>query len=193
VPLSDLGLGPWVFLLLGLALAFFGRALVVVNIAVLGALLGAVDAVGLLSALLAGGLAPPGGLAVEVLQLIALLLGAIVGWVLAGLVRRVAVFVLGAIVGAAALTQAAATWPGLLPPELAWIVGAILGGVLMLALEGPLLKLGTAVLGGILVASALGSLLPPEWTAAAPLAGLAAAILGAVAQMRNVGDPAAGH
>jgi hypothetical protein len=191
--MMELSLSPWLFLLLGLVLAFFGRALVVVNIAVLGALLGAVAGSALLSALLAAGMAPPGGLALEVLQIIALVLGAIVGWVLAGLVRRVAVFVLGAIVGAAALTQAAATWPGLLPPDLAWIVGALLGGVLMLALEGPLLKLGTAVLGGILVASALGSLLPPEWTAVAPLAGLAVAVLGAAAQMRNLGDAAAGH
>ena len=188
----ELSLSPWLFLLLGIVLAFFGRALVVLNIALFGALLGAAAGSALLSALLAAGMAPPGGLAVGVLQIIAIVLGALVGWVLAGLVRRVAVFILGALVGAAALSQAAATWPGLASPDLAWIIGAIIGGVLLLALEGPLLKLGTAVLGGILVASALGSLLPPELTIFAPLAGLAVAVLGAAAQMRNVGDAAAG-
>ena len=63
----DLSLSPWLFLLLGLALAFFGRALVVLNIALLGALLGAAAGSALLSALLAAGMAPPGGLAVAVL------------------------------------------------------------------------------------------------------------------------------
>ena len=188
----EFGIGPWVLLLVGLLLAFFGRALVVLQIALLGALLGAAGGLGLLTALINAGLPPPGGLSMEVLQLIAIVLGALVGWVLAGLVRRVAVFVLGAIVGAAALTQAAAVWPAL-PHDFAWLLGAILGGVLMLALEGPLLKLGTAVLGGILVASALGALLPPEWVAVAPLAGLGAAVLGALAQLRNVGDAAGGQ
>ncbi len=186
------GIGPWVLLVVGLLLAFFGRALIVLQIGLLGALLGAAGASALLAALLNGGMAPPGGLPVALLQLIALVLGAIVGWVLAGLVRRIAVFVLGAIVGAAALTQAAAIWP-VLPHDWAWRRGAILGGVLTLALEGPLLKLGTAALGAILVASALGALLPPEWVGVAPLAGLGAGVLGAVAQLRDVGDAAAGQ
>jgi len=188
----ELGIGPWVLLVVGLLLAFFGRALVVLQIALLGALLGAAGAVALLTALVSGGMPPPAGLPMAVLQLIAIVLGAIIGWVLAGLVRRIAMFVLGAIVGAAALTQAALIWP-VLPQEFAWLLGAILGGVLMLALAGPLLKLATAALGGILVASALGALLPPEWVAVAPLAGLGAAVLGAVAQFRNVGDAAAGQ
>src|SRR3954454_15029019 len=98
----ELSFSPWLFLLLGLALAFFGRALVVLNIALLGALLGAAAGSALLSALLAAGMAPPGGLAVEVLQLIALVLGALVGWVLAGLVRRAAVVGVGADVRGAA-------------------------------------------------------------------------------------------
>jgi hypothetical protein len=192
VPAGEIWLSPWLFLLIGLLLAFFGRALVVLQIALLGALLGAAAGSGLLLALLAGGMPPPGGLSVAVLQLIAMVLGAIVGWVLAGLARRVAVFVLGALVGAAAAMQAVALWPGVVPAELAWLLGAILGGVLMLALEGPLLKVGTAVLGGLLTASALGALLPAEWVALAPLAGLGVAVLGALAQLRDVGNAAAG-
>src|SRR5919202_1462676 len=76
-----LSIGPWVLLLVGLLLAFFGRALVVLQIALLGALLGAAGGLGLLTALINAGLPPPGGLSMEVLQLIAIVLGALVGWV----------------------------------------------------------------------------------------------------------------
>jgi hypothetical protein len=64
-------------------------------------------------------------------------------------------------------------------------VGAALGGVLMLALEGPLLKIGTAVLGGLLVTSALLALLPPEQAVFGSLAGLGVAIVGAVVQLKR--------
>ena len=183
--MPELRLGPGVFLLVGLLLAFFGRALVIFQLGLLGALLGAVAASALLTGALAAGLTPPPELSLELLRLGALLVGALVGWALAGLLRRVAVFLLGAAAGAAALTQAAGTWPELLPLWLAWLVGALLGGVLLLALEGPLLKLGTAVLGGLLVASALAALLPPEQTGLAPLGGLAVAAIGAVSQLAH--------
>jgi len=183
VPAVELTLNVWVFLLVGLLLAFAGRVLVVFQIALLGALLGAVAAGALLDAALAGGLALPPDWSLDLVRLAALLVGALVGWVLAGLLRRVAVFILGAAVGVAALTQAAAVWPELLPTGLAWLLGAVLGGILMIALEGPLLKVGTAVLGGLLVASALAVLLPAEQAGPAPLGGLAVAIVGALTQL----------
>jgi hypothetical protein len=183
VPAVELTLNVWVFLLVGLLLAFAGRVLVIFQIALLGALLGAVAAGALLDAALAGGLALPPDWPLGLVHLGALLIGAVVGWVLAGLLRRVAVFILGALVGAAALTQAAAIWPDLLPTGVAWLLGAVLGGILMLALEGPLLKVGTAILGGLLVASALATLLPPEQAGLAPLGGLAVAVVGALTQL----------
>src|SRR5205085_12694920 len=90
VPPDQLTLGPWTFLLVGLLLAFAGRVLVVLQLNLLGALLGALAASGVLAAALAGGLAPPPNIPVEALQVGALLVGAILGWVLAGLLRRVA-------------------------------------------------------------------------------------------------------
>ncbi|HZS00492.1 MAG TPA: hypothetical protein VFE37_17385 [Chloroflexota bacterium] len=183
MPPDQLTLSPWVFLVVGLLLAFAGRALVVLQINLLGALLGALAASAILAAVLAAGATPPPSVPLEALNLGALLLGAIVGWVLAGLLRRVAVFVLGAIVGSAAFVQAAAIWPDLLPAGVAWLVGAIVGGILLLALAGPLLKLGSAILGGLLVTSALAVLLPPDLAGAAPLAGLACAIVGAIVQL----------
>lgn len=183
MPPEQFTLSPWVFLLVGLLLAFAGRALVVLQISLLGALLGALAASAVLAAALAQGLAPPPSVPLEALNLGALLVGAVLGWVLAGMLRRVAVFVLGALVGSAALAQAATIWPDLLPDGVAWIVGALVGGVLLLALEGPLLKLGTAILGGLLVTSALAVLLPPDLAGWAPLAGLAAAVVGGAVQL----------
>jgi hypothetical protein len=99
------------------------------------------------------------------------------------MLRRVAVFLLGALVGAGALAQLATLWPDLIPGAAAWVLGAILGGVLLLALEGPLLKLGTAVLGGLLVTSALTALLTPDQAGLASLAGLGVAVAGAIIQL----------
>jgi hypothetical protein len=183
VPPDQVTLSPWVFLLVGLLLAFAGRALVVLQINLLGALLGALAASALLAAALAAGVVPPPDVPLEALNVGALLVGAILGWVLAGMLRRVAVFVLGAVVGSAALAQAALIWPDLLPAGVAWIVGALVGGILLLALEGPLLKVGSAILGGLLVTSALSVLLPPDLVGWAPLAGLAAAVVGAAVQL----------
>jgi len=180
---EQLTLSPWVFLLVGLLLAFAGRALVVLQISVLGALLGALAASAILAAVLGAGVTPPPEVPLEALNIGALIVGAILGWALAGLLRRVAVFVLGAIVGSAALVQAAAIWPDLLPGGVAWLVGAIVGGILLLALEGPLLKIGSAILGGLLVTSALTVLLPPDLAGAAPLVGLACAVVGAAVQL----------
>jgi hypothetical protein len=185
MPPEQLTLSPWVFLIVGLLLAFAGRALVVLQISLLGALLGALAASALLAAALAGGVTPPPDLPLDALNLIALLVGALVGWMLAGLLRRVALFVLGAIVGSAAFVQAAALWPDLLPGGLAWLIGAIVGGILLLALEGPLLKLGTAILGGLLITSALAVLLPADLVSFAPFAGLACAVLGAATQLAS--------
>ena len=181
--MPELRLGPGVFLLVGLLLAFFGRALVVFQLALLGALFGAAVASGLLMVALAAGWTPPPDLPLDVVRIVALVVGALGGWWLAGLLRRAALFLLGGAAGATALTQVAATWPELLPAAVAAPVGAVLGGVLLLALEGPLLKLGTAVLGGLLVASALTALLPGEYTALAPLGGLTAGGIGAVTQL----------
>ena len=72
----------------------------------------------------------------------------------------------------------------------ATICGAVIGGLLMLLLQDPLLGLATAALGGLLTASALAALLPPEWTVVSPLAGLAVAVLGALAQLRSGDQPA---
>src|SRR5581483_10194901 len=163
VPPDQLTLSPWVFLVVGLLLAFAGRALVVLQINLLGALLGALAASAILAAVLAAGATPPPSVPLEALNLGALLLGA--------------------IVGSAAFVQAAAIWPDLLPAGVAWLVGAIVGGILLLALAGPLLKLGSAILGGLLVTSALAVLLPPDLAGAAPLAGLACAIVGAIVQL----------
>ena len=183
MPSEQLTLSPWVFLVVGLLLAVAGRALVVLQISLLGALLGALAASAVLAAALAAGLTPPPGVPLEALNIGALIVGAILGWLLAGLLRRVAVFVLGAIVGSAALAQAATIWPDLLPAGVAWLIGAVVGGILLLALEGPLLKIGSAVLGGLLVTSALAVLLPPDLAGAAPLAGLACAVVGAAVQL----------
>jgi hypothetical protein len=184
VDLTELSLNAWIFLLVGLLLAFFGRALIILQINLLGALLGALGGSSLLALLLNGGLTVPPEVPLYWLQVGAMLIGALVGWVLASMLRRVAVFVLGALAGGAALSQVAAVaWPGALPDPLAWLIGAVVGGVLMLALEGPLLKLATAILGGLLVTSALTALLPPEQAGAASLAGLAAAVVGAGVQL----------
>jgi hypothetical protein len=170
VPLS-----PWIALLLGLLLAFFGRGVVVLQVRLFGALLGALAALSVVASL--GGPAQPD----ELLRLAALGLGAVIGWVLADALRRVAVFVLGAAAGAGTLAR-------LLPPDevappLAWLVGVLLGGVLLVTLESPLLKLATAALGGLVVAGAVAALLPPGAEPLPWLCGLAAAVLGAGAQL----------
>jgi hypothetical protein len=180
---SDPMVNAWIFLLVGLALAFAGRALIILQIGIAGALLGALGASALLTAALAQGVALPPEVPVTWAQVGALLIGAAIGWVLAGMLRRVAVFLLGALVGAGALAQLATLWPDLIPGAAAWVLGAILGGVLLLALEGPLLKVGTAVLGGLLVTSALTALLTPDQAGLASLAGLGVAVAGAITQL----------
>lgn len=180
---ADVTLYAWLYLLVGLLLAFFGRGLVILQLGLLGALLGALGASGLVALLLGLGLSLPPEAPAAWVQLGALLVGAVLGWVLAGLLRRVAVFALGALVGGAALAQVAAPWA--LPSGGAWLLGAALGGALVLALEGPLLKLGTAVLGGLLATSALTVLLPPEWLGLAGLLGLGITVGGAVVQLRG--------
>jgi len=168
-------LSPWIVLLLGLALAFFGRALVLLQFGLFGALLGALAALALLDSL-----AGPGG-ASDLFRLVALLVGAVIGWAFAGVLRRVAVFVLGALVGASALLRLVPS--EVLAPGLAWLVGALVGGLLLVVLESPLLKLATAALGGLVVASAAAALLPPPAGALPWLCGLGAAVLGAIAQL----------
>jgi hypothetical protein len=184
-PLSwtDFELSPWLVLVIGLLLAFAGRALVLFQFALLGALVGAAAASTLLTGVLISGWVPPPDWPLEWLRIGAMIVGALVGWALAGLARRLALFVLGAAAGAAALPQIAAPWADSLPAGLLWLVGAFLGGVLLLALEGPLLKLGTAILGGLLVASALAVILAPEDAGLVPLMGLGVATLGAVVQL----------
>ncbi len=180
---ADFTVNAWIYLAVGLLLAFFGRGLVILQLGLLGALFGALGGSALLGLLVAQGLSLPPDVPLAWVQVGALLVGALVGWVLAGLVRRVAVFVLGAVVGGAALAQLGAGWPEVVPAGVAWLVGAFLGGILLLALEGPLLKLGTAVLGGLLVTSALSVLVAPEQAGLAALAGLGATVVGAVAQL----------
>jgi hypothetical protein len=65
----------------------------------------------------------------------------------------------------------------------AWLLGALIGGVLGLVLQSPLLKVATAILGGLMVTSALTVLLAPEQAGLAPLAGIAVAVVGAVTQL----------
>ncbi|HLI26911.1 MAG TPA: hypothetical protein VKZ60_07570 [Chloroflexota bacterium] len=166
---------PWIALALGLALAFGGRALVLLQIRLFGALLGALAALAV-----ATSLAGPGP-SDDLLRLAALGLGALIGWGLADALRRVAVFVLGAAVGAGALGRLLP--PDVLAPPLAGLVGAVLGGLLLVTLESPLLKLATAALGGLVVAGAAAALLPPPPGALPWLCGLAAAVLGAGAQL----------
>jgi hypothetical protein len=174
-------LGPWIALLLGLALAFFGRALVLLQLGLLGALLGLLGANGLYTLLVAPSLGASLGSSAELVRLLALLGGAVVGWGLASLLRRLGVFVLGAIVGGGALSvlvQQAGV-----PAELAWWGGALVGGVLGLLLESPLLTVGTALLGGLVVASAASVLLAAPSGALPLLIGLGVAVLGAGAQL----------
>jgi hypothetical protein len=180
---TDFELSPWLVLVIGLLLAFAGRALVLFQFGLLGALVGAAAASTLLTGVLISGWVPPPDWPLEWLRIGAMIVGALVGWALAGLARRLALFVLGAAAGAAALPQIAAPWADSLPPGLLWLVGAFLGGVLLLSLEGPLLKLGTAILGGLLVASALAVILAPEDAGLVPLVGLGVATLGAVVQL----------
>jgi hypothetical protein len=170
VPLS-----PWIALLLGLLLAFFGRGVVVLQVRLFGALLGALAALTVVASL--SGPERPA----ELLRLAALGLGAVIGWVLADALRRGAVFVLGAAVGAGALGRLLP--PEVLAPPLVWLVGALLGGLLLVTLESPLLKLATAALGGLVVAGAVAGLLPPNAEPLPWLCGLAAAVLGAGAQL----------
>jgi hypothetical protein len=174
---------PWLLLLVGLLLAFAGRALVTFQFALLGALLGAAAASALVTTALLNGWIPPAGWPLEWLRIGALVLGALVGFALAGLLRRLALFILGAALGAAAIPQIAAYWALPISAEVLWLVGALVGGILLLAIEGPLLKLGTAILGGLLVASALSALLAPDDAGLALLAGLGVATLGAVVQL----------
>jgi hypothetical protein len=184
LPATELELGPWLLLLAGVLLAFFGRTLVVLQLAVLGALIGAMLAVGLVDQSLGSAPDSPFASAPTLWRLGALVVGAVVGWLLAGLVRRVAVFVIGAAIGgAAALGTLAQWWSGTIAPGVAWLIGAVVGGIALLVLEGPLLKLATAALGAFLVAGATSELFFASTSEIPLLIGLAVGVLGAAMQL----------
>ncbi len=98
----------------------------------------------------------------EVLTLIALVAGGLLGAVLAVALQYVAIFLLGAYVGAVLTAQLWLALAAAPVPTLALIIGAVIGGLLLLALSFQFLVIVSAALGALLIGMALA--LPLLWT-----------------------------
>lgn len=105
-------------------------------------------------------LVPPGN---DALTLIALVAGGLLGAVLAMALQYVAIFLVGAYVGAVLTAQLWAAISVTPLPTLALIIGAAIGGLVLLALSFQFLVIVSAAIGALLIGMALG--LPLLWTA----------------------------
>lgn len=105
-------------------------------------------------------LVPPGN---EALTLIALVAGGLLGAVLAVALQYVAIFLVGAYVGAVLTAQLWTAIAATPVSTLALIIGAVIGGLVLLGLSFQFLVIVSAAIGALLISMALG--LPFVWTA----------------------------
>ncbi len=94
---------------------------------------------------------PDSGLFIE---LIALLIGGVIGGALASFVFYLGVFLLGAYIGLLVTAQIWLVAFGVQPGLIAQIIGALIGGFLLLALSFELVVLVTAAAGAVMLAQA---------------------------------------
>ncbi|MBI5670973.1 MAG: hypothetical protein HZC41_23515 [Chloroflexi bacterium] len=104
-------------------------------------------------------LVPPGN---EALTLVALVAGGLLGAVLAVALQYVAIFLVGAYLGAVLTAQLWAALAVTPVPTLALLIGAVIGGLVLLALSFQFLVIVSAAIGALLIGMALG--LPLLWT-----------------------------
>ncbi|HEX2908290.1 MAG TPA: hypothetical protein VHO69_15570 [Phototrophicaceae bacterium] len=153
-PFTTVGLGPSalriLYLVAGIVLLLVGWRITDYIVALAGFVIGA--GVGM-------SLAPAGN---EAVMLLALVAGGFIGAMLAIALQPVAVFLVGAYLGAIITGQAWAAFDPMPIPVWASVLGGVIGGLLMLALAFQLLVLVSAALGALLVSMALG--LPLLWT-----------------------------
>lgn len=131
------------------------------------------DEIVLLSGVLIGALLGASASAEPLIQIAGLLLGAVIGGALAVLVYYVAVFGVGAFLGLSLVNSAAVTMGYAAVNPILALLGAIIGGVVLVSFSGLLMIILASILGAQLLVLALG--LGPTW-----LWGLA--LLGVIAQ-----------
>jgi hypothetical protein len=153
-PFATAGLGPSalriLYLVAGVVLLIIGWRITDYIVGLAGFVIGA--GIGM-------SLAPVGN---EIVTLLALVAGGLIGAVLAIILQPVALFLLGAYLGVIITGQAWAAFDPTPVPVWASVLGGVIGGLLMLALAFQLLVLVSAALGAFLVSMALG--LPLLWT-----------------------------
>lgn len=106
----------------------------------------------------------------EVLTLIALVAGGLLGAVLAVALQYVAIFLVGAYVGAVLTAQLWAALAAGQVSTLVLLIGAVIGGLVLLALSFQFLVIVSAAIGALLIGMALG--LPLLWTVVLFVVGL---------------------
>jgi hypothetical protein len=147
-PFGNLGLGPDVlrilYLVAGAVLLVFGWRIADYIVALAGFVIGA--GIGL-------SVAPPGN---EVVAIIALVAGGLIGAVLAVALQFVAIFLIGAYLGAVVTAQLWVAFSAVPVPTIALIIGAVIGGLLLLALSFQFIVFVSAAIGALLVGMALG-------------------------------------
>jgi hypothetical protein len=152
-PLDTVGIAPSalriLYILIGILLLVAGWRLVDYIVAVAGFIVGASLGVSLL------------GNGNEVMALVGLVAGGLIGAVLALALQYVAIFAIGAYIGAILTAQIWALVSAAVLPTAVLIVGAIIGGVIVLALSFQFMVLVSAAVGAVLIGQVLA--LGPVW------------------------------
>jgi len=147
-PLDNLGLAPSVlrivYIIAGILLLVAGWWVYEYIVAIAGFLVGA-----------SLGLSLVGGTHNEAIAFLALIAGGLIGALLALVLQYVAIFFIGAYIGAVVTAQLWAALSTTPVPDLAIVIGGIVGGLILLTLAYQFIVLVSAAVGAVLLGTAL--------------------------------------